>query len=160
MVQRGIKKMFEMVLAFIILLSAFLAIYHKEVIYSIISMTVVFLAISALYFYLGAVYSAIFQLATGLGTSITFLIMGRTLSPIKPTDSTLKKTILGFIAVLILLIPVLMEVGQPEIRILPMVSTVSIALWNVRILDVFAQSLVVLTMAIGIGIVLAEEGDE
>lgn len=152
--------MFDMIISFIILLSAFLAIYHKEVVYSIVSMTVVFLAISALYFYLGAFYSAIFQLATGLGTSIAFLLMGRTLSPLRPDGSAFKKTILGFTAVLVLLMPLLVEIGQPEIKILPMVSTVSIALWNVRILDVFAQGLLVLTMVIGIGILLAEEGDE
>lgn len=150
--------MFEVILAFIILLSAFLAIYQDEIIHSIISMTVVFLAISALYFYLGTFYAAIFQLAAGLGTSIVFLLMGRTLSPLRPAESSLRKTILGFIVFLILLILVLIEVAQPEVVVLPTVSTVPMALWNVRILDVFAQSLVVLAVAIGIGIVLVEEG--
>jgi len=152
--------MFEIVLAIIILLSALLAISYERVIYSIISMTVAFLAISALYFCLGAYYAALFQLGAGLGTGIVFLLVGRTLSPGRLAKSTLKKTILGLAVILIFLVPVLLEIGQPEVRITAMAPNVPAALWNLRIIDIFAQSLVVLTVALGIGIMLTDEGGE
>ncbi len=152
--------MFEVLVAFVILLSALLAIYYKEIIYSIVSMTIVFLAISSLYFYLGAFYAAVFQLAAGLGTGIVFLLIGRTLIPLSRPQPVLKKTIAGFVALMIFLISVLVEVRQPGIKVLPVVQTVPVALWNVRVLDVLAQSLVVLTVALGVGIILAEEESE
>lgn len=152
--------MFEVVLASIILASAFLAIYYKQIIYSVVSLTGAFLAVSTLYFYLGAYYAAVFQLVTGIGTCIVFLLVGRTLSPPRSDETALKKAILGVSAILVFSVPILVGVGQPETMVLPRVSTVPRALWNARVLDVLAQGLVVLTIALGAGVILTEEGGE
>lgn len=152
--------MFEVGLASIILASAFLAIYCERIIYSVISLTSAFLAISALYFYLGAYYAAVFQLVTGIGTCIVFLLVGRTLSPPRSGEIDLKKMVLGVLVILVFSVPILVGVGQSDTIILPRVSTVPAALWNVRVLDVLAQGLVVLTIALGAGIILTEEGGE
>jgi len=151
---------FEIVLASIILLSSFLAIYYEKIIYSVTSMIIVFLAISGLYFYLGAFYAGLFQLTAGLGTGIVFLLVARTLSPRRPdTGFPVRKISLGILTVLLFSITLLGARG-PTSRFSAVVETVPLALWQVRFLDVLAQSLLVLVLTLGIGIVLAEEGGE
>ena len=71
---------FETILAIGMVTSAVFAIYLKETVASVLSLSTMMLLLSLLYFNLNAPFSAIFQLALGAGTAAIFLLAGDTLT--------------------------------------------------------------------------------
>ena len=149
----------ETVLAIGMVTSAVFAIYLKETVSSVLSLSTMMILLSLLYFSLNAPFAAIFQLALGSGTAAIFLLAGDTLTT-KNSEKTSTKTIFfGVIASAVLSVPVI--VGTVMTQTFTASSfdlSLSTALWDLRAIDVLAQGLVVLTAAIGVVILLKTEG--
>ncbi len=139
-----------------LIVSACLALFLDEAVYSIAALAGTILFTSLIYVLTGAVYAAIFQFAVGVGTLAILFLSGEMLSD-KPTKKTSPKMTMGLIgagAVLSLPGIFLSISGVTETG-----SGVSFeeAFWNLRGLDVVLQALVILMVALGIAIVLYEK---
>jgi multisubunit Na+/H+ antiporter MnhB subunit len=147
----------ETILAIGLVTSAFFAIYLKETVSSVLSLSSMFILLSLLYFNLNAPFAAIFQLALGTGTAAIFLLAGDTLTKKSDAKLSLKNKVLGLIASLILSIPVVIGTVATETLTRTFNLTLSGALWELRAIDVLAQGIVVLTAALGVVLLLKEE---
>lgn len=140
-----------------LIVSACLALFLDEVVYSVAALAGTFLLVAVLYVLNGAVYAGIFQFAVGVGTLAILFLSGEMLSD----KTSLKKTSPGKAGAL---------VGAGVVLSLPSIflsvsgvagasSQLSFgdALWNVRGLDVILEAIVILTVAVGIAIVLYEK---
>jgi NADH:ubiquinone oxidoreductase subunit 6 (subunit J) len=138
-----------------LVISACLAIFLDEAVYSVAALAGTFFLTSVLYAVNGAVFVAVFQFAVGIGTISILFLSGEMLSE-KPLMKTKPAVSVG-VAVLgvILSLPALFfSISAPSI----VSSDISLgdALWNYSAVDVVLQGLVILTVAIGIVIVLQE----
>ena len=144
------------ILAVGLIISAILALFLDEVIYSVAALAGTFFFVAFLYVLNGALYAAIFQFAVGIGTLSILFLSGEMLGdkPAKKTSTTRIGTLVGIGAVLSLPAIFLSVSGSTVTT-----SDISIAdaLWNVRGLDVVLQAIVILTVALGIAIVLHEK---
>ena len=143
------------VLSIALIVTACLALFLDEAVYSIASLAGTFLFTALIYVLNGAVFVAIFQFAVGVGTLAILFLSGEMLSD-KPTKKTSPKMTAGLISAGVLLsMPgiFLSVTGSPGTN-----SDVSFgdALWNLRGVDVILQGLVILIVAMGIAIVLYE----
>jgi NADH:ubiquinone oxidoreductase subunit 6 (subunit J) len=139
-----------------LIISACLALFLDEAVYSVAALSGTFLFTSLIYAQNDAAFAAIFQFAVGVGTLAVLFLSGEMLSD-KPTKKTsAKKTaaLVGAGAVLSLPAIFLSISGTTATD-----SNVSFgdALWKLRGLDVVLQGLVILTIALGIAIVLYEK---
>ena len=143
-----------------LVVSAFLAVYLDEAIYSVASLAVTVILLSTLYFALGAIYVAIFQLSVGVGTLIALFLSGEMLSAFHDTSTGWMKVVIGIIAAC--LISMIAILGPPEVGTQHFFSEtpLSTVLWNLRVIDVLAQGIVVLTIALGLVIILQERKEE
>jgi multisubunit Na+/H+ antiporter MnhB subunit len=148
---------FETVLAIGMVTSAVFALYLKETIASILSLSTMLILLSILYFDLGAPFAAIFQLALGTGTAAIFLLAGDTLTKRNDARTSQRTQILAFIASVILCIPIIIGNVATEFLGSSLDLSISNILWQLREVDVLAQGLVVLAAAIGVAIILKEE---
>ena len=147
----------ETVLAIGMVVSAVFAIYLKETVSSVLSLSTMMILLSLLYFNLNAPFAAIFQLALGTGTSAIFLLAGDTLTK-KSDEKTSTKTILvGLVASAILCVPVVVGTVVTQVFTQSVELSLSSALWELRVIDVLAQGLVILTAALGVVLLLKEE---
>ncbi len=149
--------LFETILAIGMITSAVFAIYLKETVASVLSLSTLMLLLALLYFNLNAPLAAIFQLALGAGTAAIFLLAGDTLTTKRNEKTTLKTKFLGLIASAVLCVPMIVGTVETESFIGSMEISLSQTLWDLRAIDVLAQGLVVLTAAIGVIILLREE---
>jgi NADH:ubiquinone oxidoreductase subunit 6 (subunit J) len=138
-----------------LIISACLAIFLDEAVYSVAALAGAFFFTALLYVLNGALFVAIFQFAVGVGTLSILFLSGEMLSE-KPTKKTsLKSTLKVLVAGALLSLPaIFLSVTGPT-----GVSTeVSFgeALWDLRAIDVVLQGLVIMTVALGIAIVLYE----
>jgi NADH:ubiquinone oxidoreductase subunit 6 (subunit J) len=138
-----------------LIISACLAIFLDEAVYSVAALAGVFFFTALLYVLNGALFVAIFQFGVGVGTLSILFLSGEMLSE-KPTKKTsLKSTLKVLAAGALLSLPaIFLSVTGPT-----GVSTeVSFgeALWDLRAIDVVLQGLVIMTVALGIAIVLYE----
>lgn len=140
-----------------LIFSAFFAIYLKETLASVLSLTTMLTLLSLLYFTLNAPFAAIFQLTLGIGTSAIFLLAGDLLTKKSDTKTSSKQVILGVVASILISIPVLLVPEVTETFTRTVSVTLSSALWELRSIDIVAQGLVVLTVAIGVVFLLREE---
>jgi len=147
----------ETALAICMVTSAVFAIYLKETVASVLSLSTMMILLSLLYFNLNAPFAAVFQLALGTGTAAIFLLAGDTLTK-KSGEKTSSKTILiGLVASAILSVPVVVgTVATPSLSSSVDLS-LSGALWDLRAIDILAQGLVVLTAALGVVLLLNEK---
>lgn len=142
-----------------LVVSAYLAIYFDEVIYSIASLLCMFILITALYALNNAVFAAIFQIAVSAGTLAVLFLTGEMLSEKPVKEKPLKKFFL------FALIAILLSLPSAFISTAIIPSNISSglffadALWNFRALDVILQGLVVMVVALGIALVLHERGE-
>jgi NADH:ubiquinone oxidoreductase subunit 6 (subunit J) len=138
-----------------LIISACLAIFLDEAVYSVAALAGAFFFTALLYVLNGAVFVAIFQFAVGVGTLAILFLSGEMLSE-KPTKKTsLKSTLTVLVAGALLSLPaIFLSVSGPT----GISTEVSFgeALWNLRALDVVLQGLVIMTVALGIAIVLYE----
>ena len=144
------------ILAVGLIISAVLALFLDDVIYSVAALAGTFFFTALIYIQNGGYFAAIFQFAVGVGTLAILFLSGEMLGD-KPTKKTSPKRIgalLGAGAVLSLPAIFLSVSGSIGIN-----SNLDFgdALWNVRGLDVVLQALVILTVALGIVIVLYEK---
>jgi NADH:ubiquinone oxidoreductase subunit 6 (subunit J) len=144
------------ILAVGLIISAVLALFLDDVIYSVAALAGTFFFTALIYIQNGAYFAAIFQFAVGVGTLAILFLSGEMLGD-KPTKKTSTKrigTLLGTGAILSLPAIFLSVSGSTGAN-----SNLDFgdALWNVRGLDVVLQALVILTVAMGIVIVLYEK---
>jgi multisubunit Na+/H+ antiporter MnhB subunit len=147
----------ETALAIGLVTSAVFAIYLKETVASVLSLCVMMILLSLLYFNLNAPFAAVFQLALGIGTAAIFLLAGDKLTK-KSGEKTSTKTILvGLVASAILSVPVVVGTVATQSFSGTFDLSLSSALWELRAIDVLAQGLVILTAALGVVLLLKEE---
>jgi len=147
----------DTILAIGMVISAVFAIYLKETVSSVLSLSTMMILLSLLYFNMNAPFAAIFQLALGAGTSAIFLLAGDSLTK-RSNEKTSKKTLLmGLIVSAFLSVPLLIGTVVPQSFTQTAEFSLSIALWDLRAIDVLAQGLVVLTAALGVVLLLKEE---
>jgi len=144
------------ILAVGLIISAILALFLDEVVYSVAALAGTFLFTALIYVENGAFFAAIFQFAVGVGTLAILFLSGEMLGD-KPTKKTSTKrtgALIGVGAVLSLPAIFLNVSGSTATN-----SNLDFgdALWNVRGLDVVLQAIVILTVALGIAIVLYEK---
>jgi NADH:ubiquinone oxidoreductase subunit 6 (subunit J) len=139
-----------------LVITACLAIFLDEAVYSIVALAGTFLFTSLLYAVSGAVFVAVFQFAVGAGTLAVLFLSGEMLSE-KPLKKTRTKTLLiVVVAGALLSLPGMFLSISPPGNVASGVPF-SEALWNLRAGDVVLQGLVIMTVALGIAIVLYEK---
>jgi multisubunit Na+/H+ antiporter MnhB subunit len=151
------KMWFETILAIGMVTSAVLAIYLKETVASVLSLSTMMILLALLYFNLNAPFAALFQLALGTGTAAIFLLAGDSLTTKRNEKTSLKTKFAIIIASAVLCVPVLFGSIVTPSFIQSIEMSISETLWNLRAIDVLAQGLVVLTAALGVAIFLYEE---
>jgi len=143
------------VLAVGLIVSAVLALFLDEVVYSVAALSGTFLFTALIYYFNGAIYAAIFQFVVGIGTLAILFLSGEMLGEksLKKTSPARTAGLFGAGVVLSLPAIFLSVSGQTDVA-----SNVNIgdALWTLRGGDILLQALVILTVALGIGIVLFE----
>lgn len=147
----------ETVLAIGMVTSAVFAIYLKETMSSVLSLSTMMILLSLLYFNLNAPFAAIFQLALGTGTAAIFLLAGDTLTKKSDAKTSTKTIFVGLIASAVLCIPVVVGTMVTQSLTQSVELSLSSALWELRAIDVLAQGLVVLMAALGVVLLLKEE---
>ncbi|MDR0471775.1 MAG: NADH-quinone oxidoreductase subunit J [Nitrososphaerota archaeon] len=143
------------ILAIGLIVSSVLALFLDEVVYSVGALSGTFLFTALIYYLNGAFYAAIFQFVVGIGTLAVLFLSGEMLGEQTPKKSSPAK-IGGLIGAGILLaLPAIFLSVSDQTTTGPDVP-IGEAIWNIRGIDVLLQALVILTIALGIGIVLHE----
>lgn len=143
------------VLSIGLIVTACLALFLDEAVYSIAALAGTFLCTALIYVLSGAIFVAIFQFAVGVGTLAILFLSGEMLSD-KQTKKTSPRMTGGLIgAGVVLSFPgIFLSISGTS------ASTADVsfgdALWNLRGVDVILQGLVILMVALGIAIVLHE----
>jgi len=139
-----------------LVITACLAIFLDEAVYSVVALAGTFLFTSMLYALSDAIFVAVFQFAVGAGTLAILFLSGEMLSE-KPLKKTQPKNLLTvLVAGALLSLPAMfVTISTPGTE----ATGVSFgeALWNLRAGDVVLQGLVIMTVALGIAIVLYEK---
>jgi NADH:ubiquinone oxidoreductase subunit 6 (subunit J) len=139
-----------------LVITACLAVFLDEAVYSVAALAGTFLFTALLYALSGAVLVAVFQFAVGVGTLAVLFLSGEMLSD-KPARKTPPKNLIAvvvsgaFLSLPAIFLSVFGSAGT--------FSGVSFgeALWDLRAGDVVLQGLVIMTVALGIVIVLYEK---
>ncbi len=144
-------------LAMGLVVSAFLAVYIEDAVYSVASLAGTLILAAILYSINNATFVAVFQLGIGAGTLAVLFLSGEMLSEKPRGKKPLKNVFLAIAVALLLSFPSIFL----SVRTMPtdISSEVSFpeALWNLRSIDVVLQGLVIMTVALGIAIVLHEK---
>lgn len=147
----------EAVLAVMLVVSAFLAVYFEEAVYAVASFGIMLILLSVLYFSLNAVFAAVFQLAIGIGTIAVLFLAGEMLKRKTGSEMTVKRGILGLMIALLISIPSLLDFGTLYSPSESAGLTFQEALWHFRSIDIIAQGILILTVALGVAVVLKRE---
>lgn len=147
----------ETILAIGMVTSAVFAVYLKETVASVLSLSTMMILLSLLYFALNAPFAALFQMALGVGTAAIFLLAGDSLTQNVDAKTSLKTKFVGLIVSAFLCVPVVLGTITPQSFTQSVDLTLSGALWDLRAIDVLAQGLVVLTAALGVILLLKEK---
>jgi NADH:ubiquinone oxidoreductase subunit 6 (subunit J) len=138
-----------------LVISACLAIFLEEAVYSVVALAAMFFLTSILYALSGAVFVAVFHFAVGAGTLAILFLSGEMLSE-KPAKAS-QKTLLGLVAVGVLLsLPAVFLSISSQTVVFSGISFEE-ALWDLRAVDVVLQGFVIMTVALGIAIILHEK---
>ena len=138
-----------------LIVSACLALFLDEVVYSVAALAGTFLFTALLYYVNGAIYAAIFQFAVGVGTLAILFLSGEMLSD-KSTKKTSPKKLSALIgAGVVLSLPAIFLSVSGSTGVYSDASFGD-ALWNLSGVDVILQAIVILTVALGIAIILYE----
>lgn len=151
---------YEDLFAVAFVVSAFLALHLENVTYAVISFGAMFTVLSALYFSLNAPFAAVFQLVIAVGTIAVFFLAGEMLKPKRQIPQKFQSKILGIIVAVGLSVPSILLDFEADALMKPYSLSFSSALWEFRALDVIAQGVVILTLALGVLIVLKERKKE
>ncbi|PMB74439.1 hypothetical protein C0195_02745 [Candidatus Bathyarchaeota archaeon] len=143
-------------LAVALVVSAFLAVHLDEAVYSVASLACMFALMGISYALSGAAFVAVFQLAVGAGTLAVLFLAGEMLSEKPEKEKSLKKIFpVALLAVVLSLPSVFLSVAVTPANISSDFSFAK-ALWDLRVIDVILQGLVIMTVALGIAIILYE----
>ena len=138
-----------------LIISACLAIFLDEAVYSVAALAGTFFLTALLYAFSDAIFVAIFQFAVGAGTLAILFLSGEMLS--ETPAKTSQRTLLLIVAagVLLSLPAIFLSITTPT----GILSGASFgeALWDLRAADVVLQGFVIMTVALGIVIVLHEK---
>jgi len=138
-----------------LIVSACLALFLDEAVYSVAALAGTFFFTALIYALDGAVFVAIFQFAVGVGTLTILFLSGELLSE-KPVTKTSPNKALALIAGgVVLSLPALFLSISGSTSVGANI-TFGNGLWNLNGMDVILQGLVILTVALGIVIVLYE----
>ncbi len=139
-----------------LVITACLAIFLDEAVYSVVALTGTFLFTALLYATNGAVIVGVFQFAVGAGTLAILFLSGEMLSE-RQLKKTNPKNLLTVVAAgaLLSLLPILLTISTPETSAANL--SFGEALWNLRAGDVVLQGLVIMTVAMGVAIILYEK---
>jgi NADH:ubiquinone oxidoreductase subunit 6 (subunit J) len=138
-----------------LIISACLAIFLDEAVYSVVALAGTFFLTSMLYALSDAVFVAVFQFAVGAGTLAILFLSGEMLSE-TPTKTSQKNLLLIIaVGVLLSLPAIFLSISEMPAAL----SGISFgeALWDLRAVDVVLQGIVIMTVALGIAIVLHEK---
>jgi NADH:ubiquinone oxidoreductase subunit 6 (subunit J) len=140
-----------------LIISACLALFLDEIVYSVAAFAGTFLFTSLLYALNGSTFAAIFQFAVGVGTLAILFLSGEMLSdkPLKKTSPEKLAALVG-IGVVLSLPAIFLSISTSSGTISFSNAGFGDALWNMNGLDVVLQALVILTVALGIAIILYE----
>jgi NADH:ubiquinone oxidoreductase subunit 6 (subunit J) len=144
------------VLAAGLVITACLAIFLDEAVYSVVALTGTFFFTALLYALSGTIFVAVFQFAVGVGTLAILFLSGEMLSE-KPLKKTQPKNIVtvAVVGALLSLPAIFLSISSPN------TTTIGVdfgeALWNLRATDVALQGLVIMAVAVGIAIVIYEK---
>jgi NADH:ubiquinone oxidoreductase subunit 6 (subunit J) len=138
-----------------LIISACLAIFLEEAIYSVVALAAMFFLTSILYALSDAVFVGVFQFAVGAGTLAILFLSGEMLS--EPASKVSQKTLLSLVAagVLLSLPAVFLSISSQTVAFSGVLFEE--ALWNLRAVDVVLQGFVILTVTLGIAIILHEQ---
>jgi NADH:ubiquinone oxidoreductase subunit 6 (subunit J) len=139
-----------------LIVSACLALFLDEVMYSVAALAGTFLFTALLYYVNGAVYAAIFQFAVGVGTLAVLFLSGEMLSDKSTKKISPKKTVALIGVGLVLSLPAIFLSVSGSTGAVYSDASFGDALWNLSGVDVILQALVILTVALGIAIILYE----
>jgi NADH:ubiquinone oxidoreductase subunit 6 (subunit J) len=143
------------ILAVGLIISAILALFLDEVVYSIAALAVTFTFTALIYVLSGAIFAGIFQFAVSIGTLAILFLSGEMLGekPARKASPTRTGALVGAGVILSLPAIFLSVSGTPK-----EVANIDfgVALWDLRGVDVVLQAIVIFTVALGIGIVLYE----
>ena len=137
-------------------ISACLAIFLDEAVYSVAALAATFALTALLYAFSGALFVAIFQFAVAVGTLAVLFLSGEMLSE-KPAKKTSWKSVVPVVVVGVVLSLPAMFFSISSTNNVPFTVSFGEALWNLRAIDVVLQGLVIMTVAMGIIIVLHEK---
>jgi NADH:ubiquinone oxidoreductase subunit 6 (subunit J) len=144
------------ILAVGLLVSAVLALFLDEVVYSVAALAGTFLFTALIYALSGSIYAAIFQFTVSVGTLAILFLSGEMLGdkPLKKASNTKIAALIGGGIALSLPAIFLSVSGVSGAN-----SNIDFgpALWEFRGMDVLFQAIVILTVALGIAIVLFEK---
>jgi NADH:ubiquinone oxidoreductase subunit 6 (subunit J) len=138
-----------------LIISACLAIFLDEAVYSVAALAGMFFLTSLLYAFSNALFVAIFQFAVGAGTLAILFLSGEMLSQ-KPAKTSQRNMLLIVVAGILLSLPaIFLSISEMPAAL----SGLSFgdALWNMRAVDVVLQGFVIMTVALGVVIVLHEK---
>lgn len=138
-----------------LIISACLAIFLEEAVYSVVALAVMFFLTSILYAFSGAVFVAVFQFAVGAGTLAILFLSGEMLSE-TPTKVPPKTLLALVVAGVLLSLPAVFLSISSQTGVFSGVPFEE-ALWNLRAVDVVLQGFVIMTVALGIVIILHEK---
>jgi NADH:ubiquinone oxidoreductase subunit 6 (subunit J) len=139
-----------------LLVSAVLALFLDEVVYSVAALSGTFLFTALIYALSGSVFAAVFQFAVSVGTLAILFLSGEMLGdkPLKKASSTKIAALIGG-GIVLSLPAIFLSVSSGAGIVVD--NSFGDALWNLRGMDVLFQAIVILTVAIGIAIVLYEK---
>ncbi len=139
-----------------LIVSAVLALFLDEVVYSVAALAGTFAFTALIYALSGSVFAAVFQFAVSVGTLAILFLSGEMLGdkPLKKSSPAKIGALFGGGIVLSLPALFLSVSGTSGAN-----SNIDFgpALWDFRGLDVLFQAIVILTVALGIAIVLFEK---
>lgn len=138
-----------------LIISACLAIFLDEAVYSVAALAGTFFLTALLYGFSGALFVAVFQFAVGSGTLAVLFLSGEMLSE-KPAKTSQKNLLLLIVTGVLLSLPALF-ISISEIPAALSGVSFGEALWDLRAVDVVLQGFVIMTVALGIIIVLHEK---
>ncbi|MEM3382662.1 MAG: NADH-quinone oxidoreductase subunit J [Nitrososphaerales archaeon] len=137
-----------------LIISACLAIYLDEAVYSVASLACMFVLMAFLYALNDAVFVAVFQLAVGAGTLAVLFLAGEMLSAKPEKEKPSKKIFPAALLAIVLSLPsIFLSVTLGNVS--PSFSFAD-TLWNLRVIDVILQGLAIMTVALGIVIAIHE----
>jgi NADH:ubiquinone oxidoreductase subunit 6 (subunit J) len=139
-----------------LVVSACLAIYLDEAVYSVGALAGMFFFMAIMYALNGAIFVAVFQFAVSIGTLSVLFLSAEMLSEKPAKKEPAKNIFLVISAGLLLSVPaIFLSVTTSPANVSLDVSFAQ-ALWNLRAIDVVLQGLVMMTVAIGAAIILYE----